>query len=80
MRCPVCGGRPAHVYKCNACGEIRCGQDTCKGSKANSPGWAGAGSMCRNCGEGRYSVLGFFSKELDDLRRKNKIEDDEQKY
>lgn len=67
MKCPVCGGRPARIYKCTSCGEIRCGQDTCKGNKGGPSGWAGAGAMCRTCGEGRYQVLGFFSKELEDL-------------
>lgn len=70
MKCPVCGGKPARIYKCNHCGEVRCGQDSCKGNKGALGGWASAGTMCRNCGDGRYEVLGFFSKELEELMAK----------
>lgn len=79
MKCPICGGRPARIFKCTACGEIRCGQETCKGSKGSGyPGWAGAGAICRNCGDGRYAVLSFFSRELEELNAKSKRNQEEE--
>lgn len=43
----------------------------------NGPaGWAGPGTMCRACGEGRYEVLGFFSREMDEIRRTMKDKSD----
>ncbi|MGN7613279.1 hypothetical protein ACQZV8_14485 [Magnetococcales bacterium HHB-1] len=69
FRCPVCGGRPARIFQCNMCGEVRCGQSTCTGSKRMNRGWAGQGSQCRSCGEGRYMVLDFFSKKMEKFLR-----------
>lgn len=69
MKCPVCGGRPARIYKCSACGEVRCGQETCSGSLDGPVGWAGTGALCRACGEGRYGVISFLSPEVEMLER-----------
>lgn len=69
MKCPVCGGRPARIYKCTSCGEVRCGQDSCTGSLEGPVGWAGAGSLCRACGEGRYGAISFLSPEVEQLER-----------
>ncbi|MBF0309197.1 MAG: transposase [Magnetococcales bacterium] len=71
IKCPLCGGRPARIYKCTACGEVRCGQNTCGGNKGGPKGWASAGSQCRTCNAGRYGVLDFFSKEMSDLQRES---------
>ncbi|MBF0588573.1 MAG: hypothetical protein HQL53_05550 [Magnetococcales bacterium] len=69
FRCPVCGGRPARIYKCNHCDEIRCGLSSCLGSKRQHQGWAGANSQCRTCGEGRHVNVGFYSPEIDAYMR-----------
>ncbi|OSM04381.1 hypothetical protein [Magnetofaba australis] len=74
VRCPVCGGRPARIYKCNHCDEIRCGQNDCTGSRSGIKGWASAGSQCRNCNSGRYIQISFFAGEMDDLLRQHKQE------
>ncbi|MEO5365719.1 MAG: hypothetical protein H7831_05090 [Magnetococcus sp. WYHC-3] len=69
IKCPVCGGRPARIYKCTACQEIRCGQEQCTGTRGGPKGWAGAGTVCRTCGDGRYMTMDFFSAELEGLVR-----------
>ncbi|MBF0159557.1 MAG: hypothetical protein HQL58_08520 [Magnetococcales bacterium] len=69
LRCPVCKGKPARIYKCLSCGEVRCGQPTCDGSMGSVKGWAGAGTLCRHCGTGRYTVMDVFSAEFHELER-----------
>ena len=72
MKCPMCGSRFSRIYKCGMCGEIRCGQETCRGSMDGPLAFATAGGLCRNCGEGRYNPVSYFSSELEDLKRKKK--------
>nr|CRH04832.1 Conserved protein of unknown function [Candidatus Magnetococcus massalia] len=74
VRCPVCNGRPARIYKCSNCEEIRCGQNNCTGSKSGVTGWAGAGSQCRNCNNGRYNAIDFYDPEMIELLRQHKQE------
>ncbi|MEG3638771.1 hypothetical protein [Magnetococcus sp. PR-3] len=69
MRCPICSGRPAHIYVCVGCGEVRCGQNSCTGSENGHEGWAGSGTLCRHCGQGRYRVMSFQSSEYSDFVR-----------
>ncbi|MEO5366694.1 MAG: hypothetical protein H7831_10135 [Magnetococcus sp. WYHC-3] len=64
ITCPVCGGHPRRIFRCPHCGEVRCGQDTCVGSEGRVPGWAGSGTQCRNCGEGRYQVIDIAGEEM----------------
>ncbi|MEG3639069.1 hypothetical protein [Magnetococcus sp. PR-3] len=71
VRCPVCGGRPARIYKCNVCNEVRCGQDGCTGSLSGVKGWGSAGSQCRNCRDGRYGAISFFSSEMETILREH---------
>ncbi|WP_193770182.1 hypothetical protein [Magnetococcus marinus] len=69
MRCPICNGRPAHIYVCVSCGEVRCGQNSCTGSEDGHAGWAGSGTLCRHCGQGRYRIMSFHSSEFLDFVR-----------
>ncbi|MBF0620648.1 MAG: hypothetical protein HQL54_01845 [Magnetococcales bacterium] len=69
MKCPICGGRPARIYKCTVCGEVRCGQDKCIGSLSTYRGWASAGTQCRACGKGRYASMDFVGREMDEFLR-----------
>ncbi|WP_198947892.1 hypothetical protein [Magnetofaba australis] len=69
LRCPICGGRPAHIYVCSHCGEVRCGQTNCTGSEGGDAGWASSGTQCRHCGDGRYRILNFHSQEFADFQR-----------
>ncbi|MBF0368206.1 MAG: hypothetical protein HQL52_02015 [Magnetococcales bacterium] len=66
MSCPVCAGHPAHIYRCSDCGEVRCGNAKCTGSKGSTiPWWAGSGAQCRNCGKGHYRMMPFVGEEMD---------------
>ncbi|MBF0125494.1 MAG: hypothetical protein HQL60_09165 [Magnetococcales bacterium] len=74
IRCPVCAGRPAHIYRCNHCGEVRCGQEKCYGSESAVVGWASSGSRCRHCGLGHYRVIDSAGAELADFVREYRLE------
>ncbi|MBF0138140.1 MAG: hypothetical protein H7833_03955 [Magnetococcus sp. DMHC-1] len=67
IRCPVCHGYPGRIYRCDRCGEVRCGMLDCRGSFHVGPGWAGSGSQCRHCGAGHYRILNCASREMDEF-------------
>ena len=76
MKCPLCGSQFSRIYKCGMCGEIRCGQETCSGSKDSGVrGFAAAGALCKHCGEGRYNPVSFYSNEVARLMSKRKSEE-----
>lgn len=54
MLCPSCKHNARQLFKCDVCGEVRCGQTSCTGNKGGGSGYAGAGRPCRHCGRGKY--------------------------
>ncbi|MBF0187768.1 MAG: hypothetical protein HQL50_07570 [Magnetococcales bacterium] len=57
LTCPACDRQPGRLYKCPACGEIRCGSPSCTGSSQTLAWWAASGTLCRNCQKGRYFTI-----------------------
>ncbi|MBK8396280.1 MAG: hypothetical protein IPL26_13730 [Leptospiraceae bacterium] len=61
MKCPRCGF-DGKVYKCNACGDVRCDSNSflaksaaCASSKGPTGGnGAQNGGSCKACGKGKY--------------------------
>jgi hypothetical protein len=74
IRCPVCDGLPAHIYRCSHCGEVRCGQDGCAGSEHTNTGWASSGSQCRHCRMGRYQAMDPTGGELAEFTRNYRLQ------
>jgi hypothetical protein len=53
MKCPACGCGSL-VYKCNNCGDVRCGFTPCPGTMGGLKGAAISGGVCKVCHKGRY--------------------------
>lgn len=53
-KCPACGRGAANVYRCNRCGDIRCGFSGCKGTNGGAPFSAYKNGNCRACMKGKY--------------------------
>ena len=57
MKCPSCGTLSANVYKCDHCGDVRCGFSCCHGSMGGQKGGAGLVITCRVCKKEKYKKL-----------------------
>ena len=60
--CPVCGKTNVHLFRCPACGEIRCNTmgPTCPGTYGMRSGETpGNGYTCLGCKKGKYIELPF---------------------
>lgn len=51
--CPACKKSPVSVYRCNMCGDIRCGS-SCIGTNGGPRLNASRGGNCHACGKGKY--------------------------
>jgi len=56
MKCPACG-KATNVYKCNNCGEVRCGYPSCSGTSGGKKGSANTSRYCHSCRKGKYTKI-----------------------
>lgn len=57
-KCPACGGNST-VYKCDNCGDVRCGLPLCSGTMGGPKGGTGGGEgrTCKVCKKGKYKKI-----------------------
>lgn len=61
MKCPRCGTNGVPVFKCNLCGDTRCGSSAitaCGGTKGPCNGQRGQQNHpCKACKKGKYNKI-----------------------
>ena len=56
MKCPACGKNTFAVYKCDNCGDVRCGAASCPGTMGGK-GAASTNGTCKACKKGKYKKI-----------------------
>lgn len=57
-KCPSCNRQAGNVYKCDNCGDVRCGLSNCTGSGGPKGGVGGGeGRPCKACRKGKYKRI-----------------------